>query len=107
MQGKKKDRDSWFGAYRTKSAKRVFVVLCFMDVVKDSAERGILLYESPIAVPLNWISRCWRFVALPADMEFCFPGSEVSSTDQRYKSMVTEGFSEFNIGRYVKTFGCE
>lgn len=104
---KKKERRSWCGAYRTKRGKRVFVVLCFMELVKEPATEKTVLYEYPLAVPLNWISKCWRFVALPARDTFYYPSSHVSSTDQRYNDLVSDGFEEFRIGCYIVNFGCK
>lgn len=91
------------GKYTVKPySQRVFVIVYCFEKVENVYGFG----ESIIAVPKEWISTCWKFVACPFD-EFYFPSAGGQSEDDRYRAVVDTSYHEFPVSKFAKLFGCE
>lgn len=81
---------------------KVFVIVyCFEKV---SNRTGFI--ESIIAVPKEWISTCWKFVACP-NSEFYFPMANAKSEHEGFKALVDTSYHEFPVSKFAKNCGCE
>jgi hypothetical protein len=95
------------GVYLDKACFRPIFVIVY--VWEKSEENTSFLAETLICIPLEWISRSWKFCALPNDA-FYYPGEEFTtavSTNPKYKQLVDRTFKEYLVSRFPKRMGCK
>jgi hypothetical protein len=97
----KADRGRWRGQYKVVPDKQIFVIVTAMGKGARSS-----VYECPVAVPFHWVSKCFKFVAVPND-DFYSHNLSASSDDKRFDQVVDEGFFEFPIGLFATDYGCK
>jgi hypothetical protein len=104
------DGTAFRGIYRTKAtSRRIYVIVYTWDRVPNQS----VVSESVLAVPLEWISQCWKFVAVPPPEEngsafyYAQDNPEAVSTNLKYSDLVRHTWQEYPISRYAKRMGCK
>jgi hypothetical protein len=92
------------GKYRSEKLRLRTFVIVYMFEIEGNRSGHV---ESVCAVPKEWISRDFRYVATPED-SFFWPNSREATTDNpKYDWLVNDEFVEYPVSFYPQRYGCK